>query len=104
MIYGRKRCHPPSRNRTSLGFLVGFSSIFPQPPEENRDSQDPSAKILTENRPDLAIPEFPALVALDPNNLDAPSGDKNRKLSKKPPVSLFEGDSLQCLRLALLMG
>ena len=54
-----------------LGLLSGFSQSGPgrQPQVELHNRK--AAEYLKQNRPDLAAPEFRAIVALDPNNVDA---------------------------------
>ena len=61
------------------GLLPSFGQSSPNPrpsPNPSRQQQIEShrrqaAEYLKENRPDLAAPEFKALVALDPNDVDA---------------------------------
>jgi tetratricopeptide (TPR) repeat protein len=48
-----------------------------------------AAEFLKENRPDLAVPEFKAIVALDPNNVDA--------LGNLGAVLYFQGDNASAI-------
>jgi tetratricopeptide (TPR) repeat protein len=54
-----------------LGLLSGFSQSNPSLRQQIESHNRKAAEYLKENRPDLAIPEFRAIVALDPNNVDA---------------------------------
>jgi tetratricopeptide (TPR) repeat protein len=58
-----------------IGFLLGASFSFSQATEDTQQQiQTHAQKVqayLQERRPDLAIPELEALVALDPHNADA---------------------------------
>jgi Tfp pilus assembly protein PilF len=54
-----------------LGLLAGFSQSSPRRQQQIEAHNRQAAEYLKENRPDLAVPEFRAIVALDPNNVDA---------------------------------
>ena len=54
-----------------LGLLSGFAQSNPSRQQQIELHNRQAAEYLKENRPDLAIPEFRAIVALDPNNVDA---------------------------------
>ena len=54
-----------------LGVLSGFSQSEPGLQQQIESHNRQAAAYLKENRPDLAVPEFRAIVALDPNNVDA---------------------------------
>jgi tetratricopeptide (TPR) repeat protein len=54
-----------------LGLLSGFPQSNPTPQQQIESHNRKAAEYLKENRPDLAAPEFRAIVALDPNNVDA---------------------------------
>jgi Tfp pilus assembly protein PilF len=54
-----------------LGLLACFSQSSPSRQQQIESHNRQAAEYLKENRPDLAIPEFRAIVALDPNNVDA---------------------------------
>jgi Tfp pilus assembly protein PilF len=54
-----------------LGLLSGFTQSNPTPQQQIESHNRKAAEYLKENRPDLAAPEFRAIVALDPNNVDA---------------------------------
>jgi len=59
----------------TLLFLFGSLQCFPQSAPTRQQQIDShkrqAAEYLKENRPDLAAPEFKAIVALDPRNVDA---------------------------------
>ena len=48
-----------------------FSQTTPSRQQQIEAHSHQAAEYLHENRPDLAVPEFRAIVALDPNNVDA---------------------------------
>ncbi|MGD0569780.1 MAG: tetratricopeptide repeat protein [Candidatus Sulfotelmatobacter sp.] len=54
-----------------LELLSGFSQPSPSRQQQIESHNHKAAEYLKENRPDLAVPEFRAIVALDPNNVDA---------------------------------
>src|SRR5215471_14094026 len=92
------------RKRTSqlLGILLSISSLlcFAQKTSSHQSEIDShtrnAQKFLQEKRPDLAIPEFRAIVALDPKNIDA--------LGNLGVLLVFQGDyaaALAPLRRAL---
>jgi tetratricopeptide (TPR) repeat protein len=54
-----------------LGLLSGFAQSNPTPEQQIESHNRKAAEYLKENRPDLAVPEFRAIVALDPNNVEA---------------------------------
>jgi tetratricopeptide (TPR) repeat protein len=54
-----------------LGPLSCFSQSSPGRQEQIELHNHRAAEYLKQNRPDLAAPEFKAIVALDPNNVDA---------------------------------
>jgi Tfp pilus assembly protein PilF len=54
-----------------LGLLSAFSQTNPGRQQEIESHSRKAAEYLKENRPDLALPEFKAIVALDPKNVDA---------------------------------
>jgi tetratricopeptide (TPR) repeat protein len=54
-----------------LGLLSSFSQTNPGRQQEIESHSRQAAEYLKENRPDLAVPEFKAIVALDPKNVDA---------------------------------
>src|ERR1700723_3790812 len=54
-----------------LGLLSAFSQTNPGRQQEIESHNRKAAEYLKENRPDLAVPEFKAIVALDPKNADA---------------------------------
>jgi tetratricopeptide (TPR) repeat protein len=54
-----------------LGLLSSFSQTNPGRQQEIESHSRKAAEYLKENRPDLAVPEFKAIVALDPKNVDA---------------------------------
>ena len=51
--------------------LACFSQTNPGRKEQIESHNRQAAEYLRQNRPDLAVPEFKAIVALDPNNVDA---------------------------------
>jgi tetratricopeptide (TPR) repeat protein len=53
------------------GLLSCFSQSSPSRQQQIEAHAHKAAEYLKENRPDQAIPEFRAIVALDPNNVDA---------------------------------
>jgi tetratricopeptide (TPR) repeat protein len=55
----------------SLGSLLCLSQSETSRQQQNESHSHQAQEFLREGRPDLAIPEFRALVALDPNNIDA---------------------------------
>jgi tetratricopeptide (TPR) repeat protein len=54
-----------------LGSLVCFAQSNPSRQQQIETHSREAAEQLKENRPDLAVPEFKAILALDPNNVDA---------------------------------
>jgi len=54
-----------------FGLLSAFSQTNPGRQQEIESHSRKAAEYLKENRPDLAVPEFRAIVALDPKNVDA---------------------------------
>jgi Tfp pilus assembly protein PilF len=48
-----------------------FSQSTPSRQQQIEAHNHQAAEYLHQNRPDLAVPEFRAIVALDPNNVDA---------------------------------
>jgi tetratricopeptide (TPR) repeat protein len=54
-----------------LGLLSSVSQSSPSRQQQIESHSRKAAEYLKENRPDLAAPEFKAIVALDPNNVDA---------------------------------
>jgi Flp pilus assembly protein TadD len=54
-----------------LGLLSGFTQSNPTSEQQIESHNRKAAEYLKENRPDLAVPEFKAIVALDPNNVEA---------------------------------
>jgi len=54
-----------------LGLVSAFSQTNPGRQQEIESHSRKAAEYLKENRPDLAVPEFKAIVALDPKNADA---------------------------------
>src|SRR5712671_3607578 len=73
--------------------LVLALRCFPQNPEKHRREIDVHARqaqaFLQESRPDLAIPEFRAIVALDPKNVDA--------MGNLGVLLFFQGDYVNAL-------
>jgi len=53
------------------GVPACFSQSAPSTEQQIRSHSQQAQQYLKENKPDLAIPEFKALVALEPNNVDA---------------------------------
>jgi tetratricopeptide (TPR) repeat protein len=51
--------------------LPSFSQSPPSRQQQIETHSHQAAEYLHENRPDLAVPEFRAIVAIDPNNVDA---------------------------------
>jgi tetratricopeptide (TPR) repeat protein len=54
-----------------LGLLSGLSQSNPSRQQQIESHNRQATEYLKENRPDLAVPEFRAIVALDPNNVEA---------------------------------
>ncbi|MGB6386652.1 MAG: tetratricopeptide repeat protein [Terriglobales bacterium] len=54
-----------------LGLLTSFSQSNPGRQQQIESHSHKAAEYLKENRSDLAVPEFRAIIALDPNNVDA---------------------------------
>jgi cytochrome c-type biogenesis protein CcmH/NrfG len=54
-----------------LGRISCLSQVAPSPPAEMQSHSQKAKQYLSQNRPDLALREFRAMVALDPNNADA---------------------------------
>ena len=81
-----------------LESLVCFSQSNPGRQQQIEAHNRQAAEYLKQNRPDLAAPEFKAIVALDPNNVDA--------LGNLGVVLFFQGDytgAIPQLRAALKM-
>jgi Tfp pilus assembly protein PilF len=85
---------------TLLFFLIGSLRCFPQAAPTRQQQIDShkrqAAEYLKENRPDLAAPEFKAIVAIDPKNVDA--------LGNLGVLLFFQGayaDAIPQLRAAL---
>src|SRR5580700_2471277 len=79
-----------------LGLLSGFSQSSPEHQQQIESHNHKAAEYLKENRSDLAAPEFKAIIALDPNNVDA--------RGNLGAVLFFEGayaDAIPQLRAAL---
>jgi tetratricopeptide (TPR) repeat protein len=53
-----------------LGLLSGLSQSNPSRQQQIESHDRQATEYLKENRPDLAVPEFRAIVALDPNNVE----------------------------------
>jgi tetratricopeptide (TPR) repeat protein len=54
-----------------LAAIPCFSQSAPSPQQQLQEHSRKAQEYLRENRPDLAIPEFKAIVALEPKNADA---------------------------------
>jgi tetratricopeptide (TPR) repeat protein len=54
-----------------LGLLSAFTQSNSTPTQQIESHNRQAAEYLKQNRPDLAVPEFQAILALDPNNVDA---------------------------------
>src|SRR6202162_5858520 len=54
-----------------LGALTCFSQSSPDRQQQIESHNHKAGEYLKQNRPDLAAPEFKAILALDPNNADA---------------------------------
>jgi tetratricopeptide (TPR) repeat protein len=54
-----------------LGLLACFSQSNPGRRQQIESHNRQAGEYLKQNRPDLAVPEFKAIIALDPNNVDA---------------------------------
>jgi tetratricopeptide (TPR) repeat protein len=54
-----------------LGLLACFSQSSPSRQQQIESHNRQAAEYLKQNRPDLAVPEFRAIVSLDQNNVDA---------------------------------
>jgi tetratricopeptide (TPR) repeat protein len=54
-----------------LGLLTCFSQSNPGRQQQIESHTRKAAEYLKENRPDLAVPEFRAIIAIDPKNVDA---------------------------------
>jgi tetratricopeptide (TPR) repeat protein len=54
-----------------LGMLLGFAQSSPGRQQQIESHKRKAAGFLKDNRPDLALPELKAIVALDPNDMDA---------------------------------
>src|ERR1039458_4218033 len=54
-----------------LGLLTCFSQSNPGRQQQIESHTRKSSELLKENRPDLAVPEFRAIIAIDPKNVDA---------------------------------
>ena len=50
---------------------LSFSQSDPAASSKSKHTPDKGAEYLKENKPELAVPEFRAIIALDPNNVDA---------------------------------
>ncbi len=55
----------------NLGLLSCFSQSNSSRQQQIESHSRKAAEFLKENRPDLAVPEFKTIIALDPNNVDA---------------------------------
>ena len=78
--------------------ILCLSQTAPSAPQQVQEHTRKAQEYLRENRPDLAIPEFRAIIALEPNNVDA-RGNLGVLL-------FFEGayrDAIPQLRAALKM-
>jgi len=79
-----------------LGLLAGFSQSIPTRQQQIESHARKAAEFLKENKPDLAVPEFRAIVALNPSNVDA--------LANLGVLLFFQGayaDAIPELRAAL---
>ena len=54
-----------------VALLPCFSQSSPTRQQQIASHAHQAAEYLKQNRPDLAVPEFRAIVALDPDNVDA---------------------------------
>jgi tetratricopeptide (TPR) repeat protein len=54
-----------------LGWFTGFSQSTPGRQQQIEAHNRKAAEYLKENKPQLAVPEFRAVIALDPNNVNA---------------------------------
>jgi Tfp pilus assembly protein PilF len=54
-----------------LGLMSGFSQTTPSRSQQIEIHTRRAAEYLKDNRPDLAVPEFRAILAVDPGNVDA---------------------------------
>jgi len=54
-----------------LAAASGFSQSAPSHQQQVEEHSRKAQEYLRENKPDLAVPEFKAIVALEPNNVDA---------------------------------
>ena len=54
-----------------LAATAGFSQSAPSHQQQVEEHSRKAQEYLRENKPDLAVPEFKAIVALEPNNVDA---------------------------------
>jgi tetratricopeptide (TPR) repeat protein len=54
-----------------LGLLSGFTQSNSTLPQQIESHNHKAAEYLKQNRPDLAAPEFQAIIVLDPSNVDA---------------------------------
>src|SRR5258708_8117279 len=54
-----------------LAATSGFSQSAPSHQQQVEEHTRKAQEYLRENKPDLAVPEFKAIVALEPNNVDA---------------------------------
>jgi tetratricopeptide (TPR) repeat protein len=81
-----------------LGLLSGFPQSAPSRQQQIESHARKAAEYLKENKPELAAPQFKAIVALDPNNVDA--------RGNLGVVLFFQGayaDAIPQLRAALKM-
>jgi len=79
-----------------LGLLLSFPQSNPNRQQQIESHSRQAQSFLKENRPDLAIPEFRAIVALEPKNVDA--------LGNLGVLLFFQGqyaDAISPLRAAL---
>jgi len=79
-----------------LVLLSGFSQSEPGRQQQIESHNRKAGEYLKQNRPDLAVPEFKAIIALDPNNVDA--------RGNLGVVLFFQGDytnAIPQLRMAL---
>jgi tetratricopeptide (TPR) repeat protein len=72
-----------------FGVLWSVSQSTPNRQQQIESHNHKAAEFLKENRPDLAVPEFKAIVALDPNNVDA--------LGNLGAVLFFQGDNANAI-------
>ena len=71
-----------------FGLLSCASQSSPSRQQQIESHNRQAAEYLKENRPDLAVQEFKAIVAIDPNNVDA--------RGNLGAVLFFQGDVYEC--------